>query len=95
MSEATIKIQTMLKDPTFERNGKIYVEPELLLWHDIVAFARPTLECNHIEMMCPECQGTWMEDHWIRAFDEASGQCIGINAVPGLPNLEEGLSWLK
>lgn len=87
----SIRVETMLKDPSYELNGEVYMDAALTDWTPIEVTTDPT-ECNHLEMMCPECTGSWQADHWIRVVEVNCGHALGINEVPGyetLSNIEE------
>jgi hypothetical protein len=81
----TLKIQTQLKDPTYERNGKSYIDPSLTVWTDIQVVEEE--DCTHLETICNYCANSWLTDYWVRTVNVKSGRVLGINEVPGIPNL--------
>lgn len=59
-----------------DESGAEHVDPESLVWHSIPWFAESGTECYdseedlcHGTTMCPECFGSWANDHWIRVYE--------------------------
>lgn len=81
----TLRIQTMLKDPSYWKNGERFFDPALAGWKDIEV--RDANQCEHLETLCADCAMTWLIDYWVRVVHEQCGRVIGINGVPGIDNL--------
>jgi hypothetical protein len=59
-----------LKDPSFERDGQLYVSStDLTDWRE-VPYILNAKECEHTETMCPECIATWEIDYFVKVSSE-------------------------
>lgn len=84
-----IKVQIQLKNPGYYLDGKLHFDTDAGKWVDIEVVQDGT--CLHDTTMCPDCSREWQIDYWVRIVHVKCGHALGINAVPGLPNFEEGV----
>lgn len=85
---ATLRIQTMLKEPTFtDHRGEIGLYADAADWHDIEVHPCPH-KCDHIETMCEFCAETWAQDHYIRILN-TDGRVLSLNGAPGIPDIRD------
>ena len=83
-----IRIETMLKDPSYEFKGETFLDPNLTSW--TVLEVVDDGSCQHLESICPDCADTWQLDHWVRIVSvNFPDHPLGINNVPGLHNLSD------
>jgi hypothetical protein len=52
-----MKLQSILKDPSYEKDGQVYIDPDWLKWADVsdeFVVSDPS-QCEHGEQVCSEC----------------------------------------
>jgi hypothetical protein len=67
-----MRLQMILKDPEYEKDGKVYINPAWLEWEDVsdeFVVSDPS-QCEHGEQVCSECVDSWREDYMFRLVDE-------------------------
>jgi hypothetical protein len=67
-----MKLQSILKDPSYEKDGQVYIDPDWLKWADVsdeFVVSDPS-QCEHGEQVCSECVDSWREDYMFRLVDE-------------------------
>jgi diaminopimelate epimerase len=56
-------IHVMDRDPSFEKDGILYIPDDFDAWYEIVGGWRQPDNCDHAESMCGNCIWSWNEDH--------------------------------